>query len=560
MRNMDGPGLWRVAAALALAICGACLTTSCVPFDASRTDNYVGLARSGPAAAPADSATSAPASAPGAPPAAPATGPIRLNAYSAIVMALNNNRSLQVARYTPPLRRTFEEQELAAFDPVLFGSFSAGRSKEAQSGTGLPNTVTNAGSAEAGLTEFFPTGTSVRASASTALRDDSATDVDEKASRIGLTATQSLLRGAGLDVNLADVRQARLDTRAGEYELRGVAISVVAQTEEAYWDHVLAVRGLEIVRDSLEVARKQLAEANERVRVGRLPPTDRSAIEAEVALRNLDLIDARNLVARTRLAMVRLISPPGASLDREVIIEQQPVVTDIPLEPVDDHLSLAMLKRPELNQARLQISRDELELVKTRNGLLPRLDFFITLGKSGYSDSFGRSWGDVFSRESYDVLAGVSGDYALGNRGPRAVNERALLARDQSKEALANLEQLVELDVRTAYLELIRSREQIVATAASRKLQEEKVLAEEEKVARGRSTSLQVAQVQRDLLAARIAEVQAAASYLKAFVELYRLEGSLLERRGMAAPGAAPAEVKPKIASQERSDKDVQTR
>ena len=34
--------------------------------------------------------------------------------------------------------------------------------------------------------------------------------------------------------------------------------------------------------------------------------------------------------------------------------------------------------------------------------------------------------------------------------------------------------------------------------------------------------------------------VQAVANYLKALVDLYRLEGSLLARRGISAPGTQP--------------------
>jgi hypothetical protein len=34
------------------------------------------------------------------------------------------------------------------------------------------------------------------------------------------------------------------------------------------------------------------------------------------------------------------------------------------------------------------IERDELEIVKTRNGLLPKLDLFVNMGKSGYASSF----------------------------------------------------------------------------------------------------------------------------------------------------------------------------
>jgi outer membrane protein TolC len=49
-----------------------------------------------------------------------------------------------------------------------------------------------------------------------------------------------------------------------------------------------------------------------------------------------------------------------------------------------------------------------------------------------------------------------------------------------------------------------------------------------------------VAQAQRDLLVSRIAEVRALANYLKALIDLYRQDGSLLERRGISAPGRKP--------------------
>ena len=119
---------------------------------------------------------------------------------------------------------------------------------------------------------------------------------------------------------------------------------------------------------------------------------------------------------------------------------------------------------------------------------------------------------------------------------------RAVLGRDQAAEAVENLTQLAQVDVRTAYVEAVRSKEQMAATAATRRLQEEKLRAETEKFRVGKSTSLLVAQAQRDLLQSQTSEVEAVVSHLKALVEVYRQDGSLLLRRGIAAPGAEPAE------------------
>jgi outer membrane protein TolC len=123
-----------------------------------------------------------------------------------------------------------------------------------------------------------------------------------------------------------------------------------------------------------------------------------------------------------------------------------------------------MRLRPILNQARLDVLRDDLELVRTRNGLLPVMDLFITLGKSGYSNSFGDSIGNI-NKDSYDALAGVQFNYPIFNRDAKARHQRAQLNREQAQKALENLSQLVEVDVRSAYIEVNRAKQQIVASS-----------------------------------------------------------------------------------------------
>jgi outer membrane protein TolC len=170
------------------------------------------------------------------------------------------------------------------------------------------------------------------------------------------------------------------------------------------------------------------------------------------------------------------------------------------------------------------------------------MDLFVTLGKSGYANAFDRSL-DNMDEDNYDALAGVRFHYPLFNRDAKALHRRALLDRDQARAALENLSQLVEVDVRTAYIDVDRNRQQIAATSVTRRFDEEKLRTETEKLRVGRSTSFLVAQAQRDLLVSRIAEVRALANYLKALVELYRQDGSLLERRGISAPGREPVEL-----------------
>jgi outer membrane protein TolC len=203
---------------------------------------------------------------------------------------------------------------------------------------------------------------------------------------------------------------------------------------------------------------------------------------------------------------------------------------------VEAHANVALKLRPDLNQARLQIQRGDLEVVRTKNGVLPQLNVFITLGKTGYSKSFGGSVTGL-DGDGYNALVGLNFVDNVGNRAANAQYHVAKLSREQQIDSLQNLIDLAQVDVRSGYMEVVRTREQIAATTATRILQEEKLRAESEKFRVGRSTSILVAQAQRDLLSSQIDEIQAVVGNIKALVNLYQLEGSLLVRRRIAAPG-----------------------
>jgi outer membrane protein len=470
-------------------------------------------------------------------------GPLKITVREAILLCLENNRSLVVERLNPSVVQTFEDQERAVFDPAVNASVTAGRVKGerlARSGSQTEDFTTNTAEGSISLEQYFPTGTTVALEADTLVDDSSLYDDNFFTDRLGMTINQALLRGFGTDVNLVRLRQAHLDTRMSEYELRGFTESLVAEVERTYWDFALAQRQIEIVEESLKVARQQLDETTELIAVGRLARSELAAVQAEVAAQEQALIDALAAKDSTRLQLLRLLNPAGPGLwQRKIHLMHPPTLPQTNLENVEQYVAVSKRMRPILNEARVEILRGDLEVVKTRNGLLPLMDLFITLGKSGYASSFGASVRNI-DKDSYDALVGVRFNYPLFNRHAKAAHQRAMLTRDQAQKALENLSQLVEIDVRTAYIDVNRTKEQIRASSVTRRFDEEKLRTETEKLRVGKSTSFLVAQAQRDLLVSRIAEVRALANYLKALINLYLQDGSLLARRGISAPGREP--------------------
>lgn len=475
----------------------------------------------------------------------PDSGPFRISLNDAIILAMQNNPSLVVERFNPAIQETFIEEQQAVFDPVLEADVSAAQTdseRQSLSGGDTVDTTTDVYQGSISLEDFFPTGTFLEAGISSSVTDSDQYDDLFAKSRLGLSITQSLLRGFGREVNLVKVEQSRLETIISRYELRGFSEALVAQVENAYWDYALSERKIEIVEESLKLAKQQMAETEEMIRVGTMAEAELVAVQAEVAAQKQGLINAKSTSQSNRILLLSLLNPPGESFwDREIQLVHPPTLPDAVLDEVVTHVAVSQRMRPEMNQARLDIQKKELELVRTKNGLLPRMDLFINLGKTGYADSFSGSLSDL-PEDNYDALIGLNFEYPLRNRSADSQRRRSLLKKDQAEKVLANLSQLVELDVRQAYIEVNRTREQITASAATRKFQEEKLRIETEKFRVGSSTNLLVAQAQRDLLINRIDEVSAVVNYLKALTNFYRLEGSLLERRGIAAPGREPVE------------------
>jgi len=522
----------------ALAACAALI--SCASLDGAKYDDYVGSPNRQVITTiekQSDEAASGLESAPISPsPPEIASGPLEVSVEDAILLGLENNQGFAVERFNPPLRRTVEDEERAVFDPTLGGQISKQRSKSDE-------TDTDVVSGNVSINQFLPTGTALSLEGSTAATDSSLSSGTEYASRTEIGMTQSLLRGFGTGVNLARLRQARLSTLGSQYELRGFAESLVAEIEKTYWDFSLAQRQIDIFTDSLKLAEQQLNETVERINIGKLAEIELSAARAEVALRQEDLINARSSMATTRLRLLRLLNPRGENLwNREIVLKHKPIIPDVELDDVNSHVQTAMRMRTDLNQARLQTQQGDLEVVKTRNGLLPKMDLFMTLGRTGYADSFNRSI-NALDEDTYDVMFGLTFEYPPGNRGAEAQHRQALLSLDQQMESLKNLAQLVEVDVRSAYIEVNRAKESVAATAATRTFQEDAALAETEKFRVGKSTAFLVARAQRDLVSSRISETKALTDYLKALIDLYQLDGSLLDRRGIVAPGSERIEL-----------------
>jgi outer membrane protein TolC len=466
--------------------------------------------------------------------------PVDLSLEEAVVLGLRNNHELRIQQLEPVIAGAFARIERGLFDPELFAgvNFSEESVSETDRATqGQFDVEGRDADAVVGLRQRIPLGTEIELSAETD-RSISSRSPEQQSVRFGLTVTQQLLRGFGPSVGLAGLRQATLDTLASVSELRGFAEALVADIESAYWRLVLANESILVFEKSLEVAETQLNDIETRIEVGQLSEKEAAAARADVALAKQDLIDAKSAQQVRRYELIRRIYPRlPLSGTMDFRTTTRPDIEGMEIPDVEERIRLALQARPEIEAAEFQRQRGELETVVTRNGRLPRLEFFINLGKSGFNSTFQDSF-RATDGPNYDASVGLQFSQFLGRRGARARDDIARASLRQSEEALFNLRSLVRYDVLLALNELERAQKQMAASSETRRYREETFEAEQDRFEVGNSTALEVSRTQRDLVESQIAEIEARVAYQLAKVQLYLAEGSLLERRGLVVETA----------------------
>jgi len=445
-----------------------------------------------------------------------------LSLQDALQRVVKDNPLVRIERINTDIAASvLKEAERAVYEPELRAAYRAHTKKFSESHD-----------LSVSVSETLPTGTGVEVWTGASPAGVSRSNPNAGFQNgIGITVTQALLQGGlGMSANLVPLRKARIDMDIRKEELAGYAQRLIADTERAYWDLLLSGEQMSIYKYSLELAQRLLYESEERLKIGSVAPVDLVAIRAEVASRERQLFDAETAYRQKALQLVYLMHAPD-------LWDFDLVLTDTTLslgkaDGVSDHIDAAHMFRPDYLMAFRQAQKGELDLVQTKNGTLPKLDAFISLGGTSYAESFPAALvpnGPV----SGQVSGGLTLAYPLLNNSARERHRRTEFTVEQQKLSIENFARLVEYEIRSAHMEVLRAQRQVETAKTVSALQIQKLEAEQEKMNAGKSTSYAVLQVQRDVISANLDEAQARTAHTDALISLFSKDGTLLQRRGI---------------------------
>jgi outer membrane protein len=249
-----------------------------------------------------------------------------------------------------------------------------------------------------------------------------------------------------------------------------------------------------------------------------------------VAARRRDLIVAQTGEQVAGLQLKNMISKSMDDAIATVPIAlrdplPEPQASDIP--SLEEATSNAIRNRPELSQAEGNILNQQVAIDFTHRRLKPTLYIFGVLSSGGREGAFGPSLAQTLRYDFPEYAFGFSFSMSTRNRAAQADDMRARLELHQAETTLERSRNQIRLEVRNAIIGLMQTKAQVEASARAVGLSTQTLEAEERKLRAGTSVSYNVIRIQRDLLNAQFAEVQARVNYAKAKVELQRATGTL---------------------------------
>jgi len=435
------------------------------------------------------------------------------------------------------------------FDPAVSISTSFDRTVAPLNSVvvaGVPHVTTYSSASGVNYTQLFSQGSSITLSVNGIAQNSTQQSLvfnPAVVSRLAAGFNQPLLSGFGSLPNKRFQMVALNNLQTSEELFREQVTTTVGQVESAYWDLVASHQAIAAAERARDVAVRLVEDTKVRVEVGTAVQIDVASAEASAASAERDLIVARTNLQLQQEQMKLLISRGRSTELDNVEIETVDALPDPagrPLPDLQSALKTALDRRPELKTARQDLQNQDISVRFTRNGLLPSLSAFGLYAGAGLTgdtllltNGLGTSLGQAFGATYPEYAAGVNATIPLRNRSAQADNLRARLEEQQLNVQFQRSTQRVGLEVRQAVISLIQGRAQVESTHEAVRLAERVADAEREKLEAGISTTYDVILRERDLLAARQADVAATVVFAKSLVELHRATGTSLEENGI---------------------------
>jgi outer membrane protein TolC len=471
----------------------------------------------------------------------------RLGLDAALSQAVRANADLRRARIDVRLARQAVRAARAQYDTKLSAGLSySGLVTVPVPGQFFQTLKSHVVGFDMGATQQLPTGGQVGLTWSTKLtRQETQVSIapepinsDAWESTLKLSVSHPLLKGAGVLVGLAPLRQARLRRDAARWALVGRARAVVRDILKAYLAIFEAQEGARIREVALAQAKRDLKRAQLLLETGRIPNSQLISYRVQVAQRERERVVARTLWLTRSLELLQLIGSPraGSNVLINADVSGLPLPAKVPSASEARRRVLAV--STDLKAAQKQLKVAIISRRVARRNRRPSLDLTGSIGPLGSSDKLGHALENLVKFKGVSWSVGLTFSYLVGNRAARAASQRSRLDVSRQLVTIGDLRRALATSA-TRLVAMLSQQARLVTTSkAEAQLREQQLKDEQQRFGAGRSSRFTLQQMQDAVLTARFNVIAARVGYLKTRADLAALTGSLLRAAGLRVRNA----------------------
>jgi len=442
-----------------------------------------------------------------------------------------------------------------SFDPALSSSLGIQHSDIPQSNTvisGVPALLQNTGSANFGYQQGFPTGTLFNVTFNNSRVTTNSTRtflVPQLNSTFLFQLRQHILQGFGLASNRRFMSIAKNNREIADEAFRQQVIFTVTQLETLYWELVTAFE--DVKAKERAVASAQQLEANNRkqVQAGTIAQIEIVNAQAQVAASQEALITSQTNLQLQQLLMKNAITrnenDPVVASAGVIPTDRMQLPATEPVLPTQDLINDALTRRPELAQARIDLTNRTISKRSARNALLPTVDLVGNYGGNGLSGvlnpnfssnspvatSANGGYPDALTAtvDHPTYFVGFSVNIPILNRSAQADQIRSELEYRQAEVRLQQVQNTIAIAVRNAQFSVQQNRAAVDAALKARDYAAQSLQAEQKKLAQGLSITYNVLTQLSNVSTAESNLVNAMSAYEQSKLNLDVVTGRVLE-------------------------------
>jgi outer membrane protein TolC len=464
----------------------------------------------------------------------------------AVNAAISRHPALEIQRQEVEVNAALERQASSAFDQVIGTGFGQDRVYSPQLGANaFALGPTNSSRIGASYSRRLRSGVAISGSMNLQRQIDTA-GLEEglSTSTTRLQVVVPLMRGRGSAVTTSAERAAGLQRESAVLDVRHTTATLMARAVESYWALVAADRSRAVAADSARRGAALVENTRALVAADQSPRTDLTSAAANASDREANRFVAEQAYVEARQQLWLDIGyrpedrPEVTAIDDFSLLENLPNIDDLP-EDAEPFMAGALVRRADYFAAQSRIDAARVLRDGAADELKPQVDFSVNVGYTALAEgrAFSRYWSAAAAGvEGPDILSGITYRFPVENRlasGRLAVVDAQLrqeiVSRDDLVRSIRSSIVTSYSAVRNALLRLQRARESAEAF-------QEALRGEQDKLALGVGSVINLLTVEDRLTAAAEREVAALQGYGRALIEFRFAIGGLVPVRDELPP------------------------